>query len=553
MANSPAQNPLTIPLPWNEPPQNYASPTPQSQLLRQELKRQLDHPEDIPLIIHGKHLFEGSTENIPLPHDHQRVFARAHKASASHVEKAIQSCLQARHSWAQLPWQQRSAVFLKAAERISGEQRFAVLAATMLAQNKTAEQAEADSICETVDFLRYQAYFAGQIHDLQPQLSAPGEWNHMEARPLEGFVLALAPFNFTAISVNLAVAPALMGCVVLWKPTLEALPASYLCLKILQQCGLPPGVINMVSGDPELIGDCALRHPELSGLHFTGSTQTFRKLWKNVGKRIESYRNYPRIVGETGGKAFVFAHPSAEPQQLISALIRGAFEYQGQKCSAASRAYIPQSLWDIIKEPLIALTSSLQMGAPDDEKTFAAALINRKAWDKVTHYLDIARQQSQYTILCGGGSDSSRGFFVEPTIIQTQEAQSQLMCEEIFGPVLTVLVYPDDQVIETARLCDATSPYALTGAIVARDRIAMHQLSEVLRFSAGNLYINIKPTGAVVGQQPFGGGRASGTNDKAGSILLLQRWVNYRTIKENFLPPNDHLLSSLQPLPAALK
>ena len=522
--------------PRNEPPQSYDSSNPKNKkLLNDELTRQLANILFIPTVIHGEELIEGDRDNIPLPHDHRNIRAQARRATCEDVQNAIHSCLEARKTWSQLPQQQRSAVFLKAAERLSGLQRIEILATTMLFQNKTAAQAEWDATCESIDFLRFGVYFAQQIHNQQPLSSAHGEWNRLEARPLEGFVFAIAPFNFTAISLNLAAVPALMGCPVLWKPTLEALPASYRCLKILEECGLPPGVINLVSGDPQMIGDVALNHPELSGLHFTGSTETFRYLWKSVGERIAQYRSYPRIVGETGGKGFVFVHPSANRNRVISALIRGAFEYQGQKCSAASRAYIPQSVWNDIQKPLIEAAESLVVGPPQDEQTFMAALINAKSFNKVTRYLGIAQaDQNTYTILCGAGHDHSQGYFVEPTIVQSHTPQSQLMSEEIFGPVLTIYVYPDLEVLPTAQICDQTSEYALTGAIIAEDRTAIHELTEALRYSAGNLYINVKPTGAVVGQQPFGGGRASGTNDKAGSALLLQKWVSYRTIKEHF-------------------
>lgn len=538
-----------IPKPWNEPNQVAYYRTPAGAAgLHQALQRAKQDPELIPLLIHGQEIYDGERLEIPLPHDHQTIFAQTFSANTDQLAAAVSSCLQAQQAWGELSQSQRSAVFLKAAERIAGPDRYDILAATMLAQNKTVEQAEWDAICQTVDYLRYQAQFAEQIHSFTPECSTPGEWSHVEARALEGVVLALGPFNFTAISVNLAVAPALMGCAVIWKPSLEALPASWLCLKILMECGLPPGIINLLSGDPQLIGQHCLSHPELAGLHFTGSTQTFRKLWHSIGANMEQYRYYPRIVGETGGKGFVFAHPSAHPGELVCALVRGAFEYQGQKCSAASRAYVPASLWRLIKGPLLELTTSLKMGAPHEDEVFVAALINRRAFNKVKGYIDLARQDTAtYEVLCGGECDDSQGYFVEPTIIQTHNPQSQLMSEEIFGPVLTVWVYADDEVEHAARLCDRTSPFALTGAVIARDRGAIVHLSRLLRYCTGNLYVNVKPTGAVVGQQPFGGSRASGTNDKAGSALMLQRWVNYRTTKEKFLH-NDPLcpFSSLE-------
>ena len=545
MANSSSSFPQisSLPSPWNEPVQSYLTSSTMGKNLQKELTSQLSKVLEIPLVIHGQHLTTEQPQNIHLPHDHSKIFARAHTATSAHVEQAINACLEARKSWALLPQKERSAVFLRAAEKLAGTHRAEVVAATMLAQNKTAQQAEYDAACETIDFLRYQAYFADQLSHLKPETSAPGEWNQLEARPLEGFIYAVAPFNFTAISVNLAAAPALMGCSVLWKPAPEALPASYMCLKILEQCGLPPGVINMVHGDPELISEVALNHPQLSGLHFTGSTQTFQHLWKSLGERITTYHHYPRIVGETGGKGFIFAHPSASEKAVISALIRGAFEYQGQKCSAASRAYIPESLWQKIKEPLIELTKSLKVGRPEDPETFVAAVINKKAWHKITHYLGIAHKEPHYTVLQGGKSDSTQGYFVEPTLIQSKTADSKLMSEEIFGPLLTLFVYPDQDVLKTAQICEKTSPYALTGSIMATDRLALHQLMEILRYSAGNLYINTKPTGAVVGQQPFGGSRASGTNDKAGSPLMLQRWLTYRTIKEVFDPQDPALFN----------
>lgn len=531
-----------IPSPWNEPNQvaYYSSPAGAAKLY-EALQHARQAPEIIPLMIHGQEIYDGEPLEIPLPHDHHTIFAKTHSASADHLAAAVSSCLKAQQAWAELNQSQRSAVFLKAAERMAGPERYRILAATMLAQNKTVDQAEWDAVCQTVDYLRYQAQFAEQIHSFSPERSTPGEWSHVEARALEGFVLALGPFNFTSISVNLAVAPALMGCAVIWKPSLEALPASWLCLKILMECGLPAGIINLLSGDPQLIGQYCLGHPELAGLHFTGSTQTFRRLWQSIGANMDQYRYYPRIVGETGGKGFVFAHPSAHPGELVCALVRGAFEYQGQKCSAASRAYVPASLWKVIKGPLLELTTSLKMGLPDEEGVFLAALINRRAFNKVKGYIDLAHQDTAtYEVLCGGGCDDSQGYFVEPTIIQTHDPQSQLMYEEIFGPVLTVWVYADDELEQAARLCDGTSPFALTGAVIARDRGAIVQLSRLLRYCTGNLYVNVKPTGAVVGQQPFGGSRASGTNDKAGSALMLQRWVNYRTTKEKFLH-NDPL------------
>ncbi|MCY4443409.1 MAG: L-glutamate gamma-semialdehyde dehydrogenase [Proteobacteria bacterium] len=525
---------FSVPSPWNEPVQSYEKGSVVEEKLSSELKARRDKVQEIPIVIDGEHIYAGEVEDIVLPHDHKKVAARSHKVTSALMQRAIESSSKPQSVWSQLPQRERCAVFLRAARRMSTIDRYKVLASTMLFQNKTVEQAELDAACEAIDFLRYQAYFAQKVCALAPETSAKGEWNSMEARPLEGFVLALAPFNFTAISMNLAVAPALMGCSVIWKPSLEALPASYECLKIFEESGLPPGVINMVSGDPQMIGNFAFKSSKLSGVHFTGSTATFRHIWKSVGERISSYDSYPRLVGETGGKGFVFVHPSADTQAVISSLVRGAFEYQGQKCSAASRAYIPQSLWKVIKEPLLSLTSSLKMGAPDDRDTFVAALINHKAWNKVKGYLDLAHTQDEYEVLCGGKGDDSEGYFIQPTVVQSLHPNSQLMSEEIFGPVLTVYVYADDTLWDVVRQCEKTSPYGLSGAIFARDRVAVYNLSRILRNSAGNLYINVKPTGAVVGQQPFGGSRASGTNDKAGSHLLLQRWVNYRTIKEVF-------------------
>lgn len=533
------------PTPLNEVVRGYAPGSPERAALQTELKRQLSGEADIPLSIHGEQVRSGTTEAIVQPHQHHHVLARSHQAKAEHVEAAITSNLKARRDWARLPWEERAAVFLRAAELLAGPYRAAMNAATMLGQSKTVHQAEIDAACELIDFFRFNAHFAERIYSEQPQ-SSPGMWNRSEARGLEGFVYAIAPFNFTSIAVNLPAAPALMGCSVLWKPASTSLHACAVALRILEAAGLPPGVINMVAGDARQISQIALNHPELSGIHFTGSTATFNHLWREVAQNLDRYKSYPRLVGETGGKDFVFAHESAAVDELVVALLRGAFEYQGQKCSAASRAYIPKSLWPAVKEGLLARVRELKVGDPCDFQNFMGAVIDKKAFDRIKGYIDEAKQSQDARILVGGDCDDSQGFFIQPTVIEALRPDYRTMREEIFGPVLTIYVYPDQDLDKALALCDTTSPYALTGAIFARDRHVIHKLSQALEHTAGNFYINDKPTGAVVGQQPFGGGRASGTNDKAGSIFNLLRWVSHRTVKENFTPFTDYRYPYMQ-------
>jgi 1-pyrroline-5-carboxylate dehydrogenase len=467
------------------------------------------------------------------------ILGQTSRAGAKETQMAIDACSKARKSWAALPWEERAAVFLKAADLLATKYRSKMNATTMLSQSKTIFQAEIDSACELIDFFRFNAHFAEQIYRQQPY-SPAGQWNRLTARGLEGFVYAIAPFNFTSISVNLAAAPAIMGCSVLWKPAATATLSSWIGMQILEEAGLPPGVINFIPGNAAEISKIAMSHKELAGIHFTGSTSTFNMLWQSVGSNLANYGAYPRLVGETGGKDFVFAHSSADVDMLVVALVRGAFEYQGQKCSAASRAYIPKSIWPKVKERLVAMTEELKMGDVEDFTNFVGAVIDERSFNRIKSYIDNAKADSSCKVIAGGQCDSSRGFFIRPTIIETTDPKSKTMVEEIFGPVLTVYAYDDKDLDTALSLCDTATPYALTGAIFAKDRHVISRLSLALENAAGNFYINDKPTGAVVGQQPFGGARASGTNDKAGSVYNLLRWVNHRTIKENFLPIVDY-------------
>jgi 1-pyrroline-5-carboxylate dehydrogenase len=527
------------PTPVNEAIAMFGPGSREKASLKAELSRQRKLTREIPLIIGAKKSTSGQQKPVYCPHEHNLILGKSQQAREEDVDAAIAAAIAARQEWAQLPWQERSAVFLRAADLIAVKYRDAMNAATMLGQSKTCYQAEIDAIAELVDFLRFNVSFARKIYEEQPLYSPRGTWNRSEARPLEGFVYAIAPFNFTAISLNLACAPALMGCSVVWKPAHTALLASSLGLDILLEAGLPAGVINLVAGDAQMISSRVLAHPQLAGIHFTGSTAVFQNLWQTVGSNISRYASYPRLVGETGGKDFIFAHPSADKESLVTALIRGSFEYQGQKCSAASRAYIPQSLWRSIKAPLREQCAALKVGDPSDFTNFMGAVIDERAFDKITGYIAQAKKSKDSQVICGGESDKSQGYFIHPTIIETSNPRSTTMMDEIFGPVLTVYVYEDRDYAAALDLCATSSPYALTGAIFAQDRVAISHMSQKLSDAAGNFYINDKPTGAVVGQQPFGGGRASGTNDKAGSMLNLLRWVSHRTIKENFLPPHD--------------
>ncbi len=528
------------PPPLNEPVFEYLPGSDAKVNLKLALAQMSEQETEVTLKIGGESIKTGDTGEIRAPHNHQKVLGHFHKADDASVDKAIASALEASHDWARTPWQDRIAIFLRAAELLRERARFAINAATMLGQSKTVQQAEIDSACELIDFLRYNAYFAHRLYSEQPS-SGPAEWNRTDYRPLEGFVYAVTPFNFTAIAGNLPSCPAMLGNTVVWKPASTSMLSAHFVMKLFQDAGLPPGVINMVPGSGELISNKVLNHRDLAGIHFTGSTEVFQGIWKTVGENIANYRTYPRMVGETGGKDFVVAHSSAERGELITALIRGAFEYQGQKCSAASRAYIAESVWEAIKDELAAETESITMGDVSDFRYFMGAVIDKNAFDRITGYIDRAKASDKVEIFAGGNYDDSEGYFIRPTILVTTDPNYETMEQELFGPVLTVYVYPDKEYEQVLDLCDKTSPYALTGAIFARERSAILEASDRLMHAAGNFYINDKPTGAVVGRQPFGGGRASGTNDKAGSLLNLLRWISPRTIKENLRPPLEHV------------
>jgi 1-pyrroline-5-carboxylate dehydrogenase len=529
---------IQIPEPHNEPVYEYAPGSRERKLLEAALAETLGKTEEIPLVIGGEEIRTGKLGKVVMPHDHKHILATYHKAGRKEVRHAIDTAVAAQQQWQALRWEERCAIFLKAAELLSQKYRFLMNAGSMLSTSKSAFQAEIDAACELIDFLRFNVYYAQQIYREQPN-SSKGVWNYVQYRPLEGFVFAVTPFNFTAIAGNLPTAPAIMGNTVVWKPASSCVYTPYLFMKILKEAGLPDGVINFVPGSGADVGDICLDDPNLAGIHFTGSTAVFQKMWKSIGRNIEKYRSYPRIVGETGGKDFVFVHNSAAVEQVITALIRGSFEYQGQKCSAASRAYIPKSLWHQIREGLIVEYAKIKMGAPTDLSNFVNAVIDKSAFDSISAYIDYAQQHDDADVMLGGGRDASEGFFIEPTIILTQNPHFKTMVEEIFGPVLTIYVYEDALFEDTLALCDQSAKYALTGAIFARDREAVSLAMQKLEHAAGNFYINDKPTGAVVGQQPFGGGRASGTNDKAGSYTNLLRWVSLRTVKETFVPPVD--------------
>ncbi|HEY2435030.1 MAG TPA: L-glutamate gamma-semialdehyde dehydrogenase [Vicinamibacterales bacterium] len=526
-----------VPPPVNEPIHSYAPGTPQRAELKARLTSMASEKIDIPVIIGGKEIRTGKTHPVTMPHDHAHVLAEYHTASAEHVAQAIAAANAARREWAAWPWEDRAAVILRAAELLATTWRATINAATMLGQSKTAFQSEIDAACEMIDFWRFNSAFAQELYREQP-ISGPGVWNSLEYRNLEGFIYAVSPFNFTAIGGNLTTAPALMGNTIVWKPSHAAMLSSYYTYKVLEAAGLPPGVINFVPGDPVMITNHLLDSPDLAGIHFTGSTAVFNSMWKKVGENMGRYRTYPRLVGETGGKDFVVAHPSADPQEIAVALARGAFEYQGQKCSAASRTYIPQSLWPEVKDRLVAMMQEIKIGDVRDFRNFMGAVIDKKAFTRISGYLEDAKKNAN--VISGGTAKGETGYFVEPTLVETKDPAYRLLCEEIFGPVLTAHVYADAQWLETLEVVDKTSPYALTGAVFARDRGAIRQAASVLRNAAGNFYINDKPTGAVVGQQPFGGARGSGTNDKAGSKLNLVRWASARTVKETLVPPRSH-------------
>jgi len=529
---------FSVPAPRNEPVLAYTPGSPERKALRAELDRMAGQVVEITPRIGGRRVTTGRTMDIVMPHDHRHVLAVGHKAGASEVQRAVDAAGAAHHDWSRLPWHERAAIFLRAADLLAGSYRMTLNAATMLGQSKTAHQAEIDAACELIDFWRFNVAFAEEIYRQQP-LSSPGAWNRLEHRALEGFVFAVTPFNFTSIGGNLPTAPAILGNTVVWKPASTALYAAYFIMEILEAAGLPPGVINMVPGSGAEVGDLALASPALAGIHFTGSTATFQGMWETVGRNIRQYRSYPRIVGETGGKDFVFAHASADVPALATALTRGAFEYQGQKCSAASRAFIPASLWPAVQERLLQQIGEIRVGDPADFTNFMGAVIDANAFATIKGYIDHARQSRDAAILAGGGCDDGKGYFVEPTVVLAKRPGLKLMREEIFGPVLTVWVYEDLDLETALEICDSGSPYALTGAVFARDRAAIVRIADALTHAAGNFYVNDKPTGAVVGQQPFGGARGSGTNDKAGSVLNLLRWVSPRAIKETFVPPTD--------------
>jgi 1-pyrroline-5-carboxylate dehydrogenase len=536
---------FNVPEPVNEPVLNYGPRSVERAALKAALEAGRAQQIDIPMYIGGQEVRTGKTLEVRPPHDHKHVIATYHEGDASHVHAAIDAALAAKEQWENLPWEQRAAIFLKAADLLAGPYRARINAATMLGQSKNAYQAEIDAACEFIDFLRYNVHFMTQIYAEQPQ-SGKGVWNRLEQRPLEGFVFAITPFNFTAIAGNLCAAPALMGNVVVWKPAPTQIYAANVIMEVFIEAGLPAGVINMISVDGPVAGDIIFSHRDFAGLHFTGSTHVFQHLWKTIGNNINLYKTYPRIVGETGGKDFVLAHPSANAEVVSVALLRGAFEYQGQKCSAASRAYIPQSLWPAVKEKLQHDIASIKVGPVENFENFVNAVITEASFDKLAKYIDEAKANPEVEIIAGGGSDKSVGYFVDPTVIQVQDPYYVTMCEELFGPVLTVYVYEDEQFEEVMNIIDNTSSYALTGSILSQDRYAIARATQRLRNAAGNFYVNDKPTGAVVGQQPFGGARGSGTNDKAGSMLNLLRWVSPRTIKETFDPPKDYTYPFLQ-------
>jgi len=527
-----------VPSPDNEPIRDYEPGSPERESLKRQLARMSTRELEIPARIGGRKVRSGRLAEAVMPHDHAHVLARWHKCRKQEVERAIRAALEAHRDWSRMAWQDRAAIFLKAADLLAGPYRDVLNAATMLGQSKTVHQAEIDSACELIDFWRFNPYYAQKIYEEQPR-SSPGCWNYVESRPLEGFVFAVTPFNFTSIAGNLPTAPAMMGNTVVWKPASTAVYSAHFIMDILEEAGLPPGVINMVPGSGGEVGDPVLASADLAGIHFTGSTAVFKKMWTTVGANIGDYKYYPRIVGETGGKDFIFAHASADVPALVTAMVRGAFEYQGQKCSAASRAFIPASIWNRVKTRLLRDVARIRMGAPTDLHNFMGAVIDEAAYRTITGYIAHARRSRDYRILAGGGYSRRTGFFVEPTVIQARRPDVRLMREEIFGPVLTVWVYPDAGLERALRVCDTGSSYALTGAVFARDRTAISRIMAELRDTAGNFYINDKPTGAVVGQQPFGGARASGTNDKAGSHLNLLRWTSPRAIKESFVPETD--------------
>jgi 1-pyrroline-5-carboxylate dehydrogenase len=527
-----------VPSPWSEPIRSYAPGTSERASLKKRLAEQYATEIEIPVVIGGREVRTGHTLKAVCPHEHGHVLATVHLAGKAEVGEAIRAAGEAWKEWSETPWDVRAAVLLRAAELLAGPWRDAVNAATMLGQSKNPFQAEIDSACELIDFWRFNAHYAERIYADQP-LSSKGIWDQIEYRPLEGFVFAVTPFNFTSIGGNLPTAPMLMGNSVLWKPASTSTVSNWYLFKLLEEAGVPPGVLNWVPGRGANVGDPVFASRDFAGLHFTGSTDTFQAMWRTIAGNLGGYRSYPRIVGETGGKDFVFAHASAEVRALVVALVRGAFEYQGQKCSAASRAYVPKSLWPDVRDRLVAEVGAIRMGSPMDFRNLMCAVIDESSFDKTLEYVELARSSNDCDILTGGKGDKSTGYFVEPTVVVTRDPRHRLMQEEIFAPVLTIHVYDDAKLDEALTLCDTTSPYALTGAVFARDRRAIEKMRKALRHASGNFYVNDKPTGAVVGHQPFGGARASGTNDKAGSMVNLLRWTSQRTVKETFVPPTE--------------
>ena len=530
---------FNVPIAVNEPVKSYAPGSPERKAVLEAYDTYFNSKTDVPMYINGKDVTTGNTRTMSPPHDHKHIVGTYHLAEKKHVDEAIATALEARKKWSLMPWEQRAGIFLKAAELVAGPYRAKINAATMIAQSKTVHQAEIDSACELVDFLRFNVQYMTDIYHDQPE-STSDAWNRLEYRPLEGFTYAVTPFNFTAIAGNLPACMALMGNVVVWKPSDSQIFSAKVIMDIFEEAGVPAGVINVVFGDPKMITDTVLASPDFSGLHFTGSTYVFKELWKQIGNNIHNYKTYPKIVGETGGKDFIVAHKTADAKQVATAIVRGAFEFQGQKCSAASRAYIAKGIWDDVKKFVIEDLKSFKQGSPADTNNFVTAVIHEGSFDKLAKYIDEAKADAKVEVIAGGNYDKSKGYFIEPTVLLTTDPKYKTMSEELFGPVITIYVYEDDKYSETLKLVDQTSDYALTGAIISKDRYAITEATEALQNCAGNFYINDKPTGAVVGQQPFGGARGSGTNDKAGSALNLLRWVSPRMIKETFVTPIDY-------------
>lgn len=528
-----------VPIAVNDPIKGYEPGSPERAEVSETYKKMYNSTIDVPLYINGKDVKTGDTGTMSPPHDHKHNLGTYHKAEKKHIEDAIATALEARKTWSRMPWEQRAGIFLRAAELIAGPYRAKINAATMLAQSKTIHQAEIDAACELIDFLRFNVQYMTEIYAEQPE-STSGTWNRLEYRPLEGFVYAITPFNFTAIAGNLPASAALMGNVVVWKPSDSQVYSAKVVLDVFKEAGVPAGVINMVMGDPVMITDTLLASPDFSGIHFTGSTNVFKDIWQKIGKNIHNYKTYPRIVGETGGKDFIVAHKTSDPKQVATAIARGAFEFQGQKCSAASRCYISKSIWGKVKEHLIADVKSFKMGSPEDMSNFITAVIHEGSFNKLAKYIDQAKKDDNAEIIVGGNYDKSEGYFIEPTVIVTSDPNYETMCTELFGPVVTIYIFEDKDWEKTLHLVDETGEYALTGAVFSEDRYALETAVKILENAAGNFYINDKPTGAVVGQQPFGGARASGTNDKAGSKLNLYRWISPRMVKETFVSPTDY-------------